>query len=42
MPASAGGTPTNPMQSGTGIVVTAVDVPAKGKVMSDLLVASLA
>jgi len=42
MPTSAGGTPTNPMQSGTGLVVTAVDVPAKGKVMSDLLVASLA
>src|SRR6185436_13796968 len=28
MPTSAGGAPTNPMQSGTGIVVTAVDVPA--------------
>jgi hypothetical protein len=42
MPTSAGGTPTNPTQSGTGVVVTALDVPAKGKVMTDLLVASLA
>jgi len=42
MPTSAGGTPTNPMQSGTGVVVTATDIPAKGKVMTDLLVASLA
>jgi hypothetical protein len=42
MPTSAGGSPTNPMQSGTGLVVTALDVPAKGKVMTDLLVASMA
>src|SRR5882724_2857559 len=42
MPTSAGGTPTNPMQSGTGVVVTATDIPATGKVMTDLLVASLA
>ena len=31
MPTSAGGVPTNPMQGGTGVVVTATDIPAKGK-----------
>jgi len=41
MPTSPGGVPTNPMQSGTGVVVTATDIPVKGKVMTDLLVASL-
>lgn len=34
--------PTDPMQGGTGVVVTAANVPAKGKVMTDLLVSSLA
>jgi hypothetical protein len=42
MPTSAGGGPTNAMQSSTGVVVTEADIPAKGQVMSDLLVASLA
>jgi len=42
MPTSAGGVPTNPMQGGTGVVVTATDIPSKGKVMTDLLVASMA
>jgi hypothetical protein len=42
MPTSPGGVPTDPMMSGTGVVVTATDIPVKGKVMTDLLVASLA
>ena len=41
MPA-AGGKVTNPMQGSTGVVVTATDIPQKGKTMTDLLVASLA
>jgi hypothetical protein len=34
--------PTNPMQGGTGVIVSAANVPAKGKAMTDLLVSSLA
>jgi hypothetical protein len=41
-PTGADGDPTNPMQGGTGVVVTAANVPIKGKVMTDLLVSSLA
>ena len=42
MPTSSGGSGSNPMQSGSGVIVSATDVPDKGKVMTDLMVASLA
>jgi hypothetical protein len=42
MPTTSGGSGTNGMQSGSGIVVSATDVPDKGKIMTDLMVASLA
>lgn len=41
-PMGADGDPTNPTQGDTGVVVTATNVPVKGKVMTDLLVSSLA
>jgi hypothetical protein len=41
MPTVGASMPTNPMQGGTGVIVTETDIPLKGQVMSDLLVASL-
>jgi len=38
----AGAMVTNPTQSATGVVVTETDIPTKGKIMTDLLVASMA